>query len=162
MHVPRSTGVGAAPAAALNNEGTIEQPPHFLYVRRDSDCGRALEVCMGGFVGAWVRGWVRLRVVARAAHTRHTHKGHLRFRCLALCPYIQALAAHNRCGATTLSLSHTHTHTRIHTHTRTRMHEHTRTHIQKPSPCVCLSLAVSCPFLTLFPRLSCSLNKVLN
>jgi hypothetical protein len=101
--------------------------------------------------GGWVGRWVRLRVDARAAHTRHTHDTHmwhLRFRCLALCLFILALASLDRCGATTLTC------------TRTLTHAHIRTRARALS--LSLSLAVSSPFLTPFPRLSCALNTVLN
>ena len=48
-----------AKAAALSNAALDHEPPP-LYVRRDSDCGRALEVCVGGCVGACSGGgwWV--------------------------------------------------------------------------------------------------------
>jgi hypothetical protein len=49
-------------AAALSNAALDHEPPP-LYVRRDSDCGRALEVCVGGCV---------CDVDARAAHC-HPH-----------------------------------------------------------------------------------------
>ena len=92
-----------------------------------------------------------MRVDARAAHTRHARHAHV----ASALPMLGSLSVYTgfsfaRSMWCDYAHVHTHAHTRTHTHARAR------------SLSLSLSLAVSSPFLTPFPRLSCALNTVLN